>query len=97
MFPFSFRESEIWRLIFKFEQPHVLITNNPHNTLPVRRLAWSCKRLPRLPTIMDATSARPPAPPFSAVVVTTLLCTENPVSRLIVVLELTNNKLIVLD
>jgi hypothetical protein len=32
--------------------------NNPHNTLPVWHLAWSCKRLPR-PTIIDATSARP--------------------------------------
>ena len=58
----------------------MLITNNPQKTLPVRHLAWSCKRLTRLPTITEATSARLPAPPFSGVVVTTLVHGESGVT-----------------
>jgi len=51
-------------------QPHTIITNKPNKMDPIS-LAWSCKQLPQLLTIMDTSSAPPAAPPFRSIVVTT--------------------------
>jgi hypothetical protein len=86
MFPFSFRASEIWCVFYKFDQPHRLITNNLHNKYSVRCLTWSCNDSPGFQqSWMQHQCVPQPLP--SVVLLWQHLCAENPVWRLILVLD----------